>query len=335
MKTSTLFAVAFAVCACAPLMAQQVDASARQNVSGSVARSSVSDSAGASAHASGTAHPESINGSAQSSAMTSTRNSRISAASGTSTASSTGLTASLTEVPAQLVGKLDSKTAKVGERVVAKTTRTVRTVDGTVIPKGTRLVGQVTSVEAHSKANANSALSIAFDRAELKDGQSLDIRSEIRSVAPSVSAMEAASMQNDDMFAGDGGMSGPAMGGGRMLGGARAGGGGLMGGSLHTASFASSGVRSSAGNLGAMTGETARGAGHLTGDATAMGRNVRATGGLAGEGTARAMAYPTGIRGVMLSGDASGRTAGTLTAEHQNVHLDSGTQMDIGVAPMN
>lgn len=345
MKTSTWFAVALAACACAPLIAQQVDATAQQNASASVAGSHVNNSAAASAQASGPARSGSVSGSAQSSASSGMRG--VSA----SSASSAGSAASvepMSSVPAQLVGKLDSKTARVGDRVVAKTTKTVRTADGTVIPKGTRLIGQVTAVQAHSKANADSALSIAFDRAELKNGESLDIRSQLRSVSPSAAAIEAASMQSDDMFAGGGGMGGPAfggsaMGGGRMLGGVRAGGEGLVGGSLHDTSYAAGGLRSTAGDLGAATGETARAtdhlsgeaAGHLSGDATAMGRNVRATGGLAGEGAARAMAYPTGIRGVMLSGDASGRTAGMLTADHQNIHLDSGTQMDLGIAHMN
>ena len=47
----------------------------------------------------------------------------------------------------ELEGKLDSRTAKVGDRVVLKTTEKVLTADGTVIPRGTRLVGHITQVQ--------------------------------------------------------------------------------------------------------------------------------------------------------------------------------------------
>ena len=67
--------------------------------------------------------------------------------------------------------------------------------DGTVIPKGSRLVGHVAQVQAHDKAHANSQMSIAFDRAELKGGQSFAIHSLIRGVSPSPSAMAMSSME--------------------------------------------------------------------------------------------------------------------------------------------
>lgn len=40
----------------------------------------------------------------------------------------------------------------------------------------------------------------------------------------------------------------------------------------------------------------------------------------------------TGIPGVMLHGDAAGTTSGMLSAANQNIHLDSGTQMVVGIA---
>ena len=55
----------------------------------------------------------------------------------------------MSSVSGELEGKLDSKTAKVGDRVVLKTTEKVQTSDGTVIPRGSRLVGHVTQVQAH------------------------------------------------------------------------------------------------------------------------------------------------------------------------------------------
>ena len=62
MKTSTWFAVALAVCTCTPLMAQQVDATAQQNATGSFAGTHVSNSSGASVQASGPARADSPGG---------------------------------------------------------------------------------------------------------------------------------------------------------------------------------------------------------------------------------------------------------------------------------
>lgn len=328
MKTGLWFPVVLAAFACASLTAQQVDATAQQNASGSVGGGQIHGSASASGQ--GSTSNARIGGSNTDSATV-----RGSGNDGGATGSISGASegdAAMSPVSAQLVGKLDSKSAKVGDQVVAKTTKTVRTADGTVIPKGTRLVGHVTSVEAHGKGNSDSSLSLAFDHADLKNGESIPIRSAIRSVAPSASAMEAASMQNDDLFAGGGGMGGGVMAGGRALGGARAGGEGLAGGSLHQASYVTNSARMGAEHVGSMTDATAHSAGHVAGDTAGLVHGVRASGGEIGGAAAHAMAYPTGIRGVMLAGDASGRSAGMLSASKQNIHLDNGTQMDLGVA---
>lgn len=328
MKTRLLFSIALVTFACTPLMAQQVDASAQQNASGSAAGAHIQDSANTSGQAS-TSNAR-VGGSATGSMRARGAGTDSAANGSVSGASESG--EAMSPISAELVGKLDSKSAKVGDQVVAKTTKTVQTADGTVIPKGTRLVGHVTSVEAHGKANADSALSLAFDQAELKNGARIPIRSELRSVAPSATAMEAASMQDDDLFAGGGGMGGGMMAGGRAVGAARAGGGGLIGGSLHQASYVTNSARMGAEHVGSMTDATAHTAGHVAGGTAGLANGLRASGGTAAGAAARATAYPTGIRGVMLAGDATGRSAGTLSASKQNIHLDNGTQMVLGVA---
>jgi hypothetical protein len=64
--------------------------------------------------------------------------------------------AEMRPVNAELVGKLDAKSAKTGDTVVAKTKEKVRTADGTEIPKGARLVGHVTDVQAHGSGHSDS-----------------------------------------------------------------------------------------------------------------------------------------------------------------------------------
>jgi hypothetical protein len=239
-------------------------------------------------------------------------------------------------VSGELVGKLDSKTAKVGDPVIVKTTDKSRTADGTVIPKGARLIGHVTQVQAHGKGSQDSELGLAFDRAELKNGQSMPIRSVIESVSPSAAAANMAASGDDDLFA-----SGPApalggggaRSGGGLVGGSHAltgGGSGSLAGAGSLAGGTANAVGSVAGNAGGHVGSTAGGALNGAGTAALGAGNGTLQGAAAGAGSLGA--HATAIPGVMLAGDASGAASGMLTASRKNVHLDSGTQMVLGVA---
>ena len=110
----------------------------------------------------------------------------------------------MTSVDTELTGKLDSKNAAVGQQVTAKISQTATLADGTMLPKGTRLVGRVTQVQAESRDQPYAALAISFDRAELKNGQSVALRSEIRMVAPPAStvATSSASLMGADQATG-------------------------------------------------------------------------------------------------------------------------------------
>ena len=80
----------------------------------------------------------------------------------------------------ELQGKLDSLTAKVGDRVVLKTRDKVLTSDGTVIPSGARFVGHVTQVETYDPDRGPALIAIAFDHVEMKNGQSIAVYTLIR-----------------------------------------------------------------------------------------------------------------------------------------------------------
>ena len=100
-------------------------------------------------------------------------------------------TVQLQLITGELVDKLDSKSAKQGDSVVLKTKEEAKTADGTDIPKGSKLMGHVTNVQARSDDKENSQITLQFDRAELKTGQTLPIASVIESVAPSGGASMA------------------------------------------------------------------------------------------------------------------------------------------------
>jgi hypothetical protein len=223
-------------------------------------------------------------------------------------------------VSGELEGKLDSKTAKAGDQVVVKTSEAFRTSDGVTIPKGSRIVGHVTQVQAHGNGSQDSRLGIQFDRAELKNGESFHVQSMIESVAPPANAMAAASIDSsEDMGASAMGGGGRAMGGGRA-------GGGLLGGGASAVGSTTAGAGA---GLGRTVGGSVDAASGLTGSAgAAVGNNLNGAAGATGSLATHATAVP----GVMLQADAAGSASGVLSASKRNIHLDSGTQMTLGVA---
>ena len=318
MKAAKLLAVAVVTFASVPLMmAQQVNATAEQNASASAGSAHVDGSANA--NTSSNAGHEVMNGAAESSMNASGGRADASAY------SEGAASAELRPVKGELEGRLDSKTAKPGDKVIVKTSEKMRTADGTEIPKGSRLVGHVTEVQAHEKGHAESHMGLEFDRADLRGGQSMAIHSMIESVQPSASAVAAGTMDNEEAFATPVGGGGGSMGGG-AIGGGRVGGGGLLGG---TAGGAAAATGSLGSNLGSTAGSAMRATGDVSGGAAAnLGHGVSGAAG----GAAALGAHATGIQGVMLNGEAVGSASGMLSAANKNIHLDSGTQMVLGVA---
>ncbi|MGB7266051.1 MAG: hypothetical protein WBC92_11100 [Terracidiphilus sp.] len=327
MKTAIFIAVVVATFTSIPLMAQQSSISANESTAAGAAGTDVSESA----HARAAANADARGITADSSATGP-------AAAGTRGAADYGDEAAshayeMTSVSGELEGKLNSKTAKPGERVVLKTTERIQTADGTLIPKGSRLIGHVTEVQAYSKENRKSDLGLAFDYAELKNGQSVAIYSLIRGVNPGPNISAVNSMGGDDMM--DGSMggggrmgSGPVMGGGRagggLLGGVGAvvnGAGGAAGGAVARTSDATGALD---GEAGAAVNSSANGAVQTAGHG-----DLNADTGAHAAAMARAMPHATGIPGVMLAGSSS--ASGILSASKRNIEFESGTQMQLGI----
>ena len=100
--------------------------------------------------------------------------------------------AELRPVSSELVSKLDTKTAKTGDDVVVQTKASVKTADGTEIPKGSKLVGHVVAVQS-SASGQNSQVALKLDHAELSGGQSLPIQSQIQSIGATGTGDDASS----------------------------------------------------------------------------------------------------------------------------------------------
>jgi hypothetical protein len=206
----------------------------------------------------------------------------------------------MSPINGELVSKLDSKTAKTGDSVVVQTKASAKTTDGTEIPKGSKLVGHVIGAQPGG-AGENSQVALLFDHLELKGGQSVPVHSQIQSIAPAGGAASAS---------GSASMSGPPAG-------------------------------SSSNPSGTPSGSEASGAPQGAGSyprATASASGGPAAGTVVAK-TGQIAISTTSIPGVLLANNAPGqqdprmtRTSSILLGAKQDIQLDSGTQMVVGVS---
>ena len=221
--------------------------------------------------------------------------------------------ADMRPVDSKLVSKIDSKTAKTGDDVVLQTESSVKTADGTELPKGTKVMGHILAV--HPSGGQTSQVVLVFDHAELKDGKSLPIHSEIEAVggtadmaanvpdAPTVGAASTTST------------------------------GGSNANSNSASNPSSNSTDQSSGGSGAVASAPAGPAGAASaGKHTAAGTIVSRNGNIA--------IRTTSVPGVMLATNAPGehdprlaQASGLLLGASKDVELDSGTRFVLAVSP--
>lgn len=218
-----------------------------------------------------------------------------------SAASSEAPAIEMSPVNGELVSKLDSKTAKTGDSVVVQTKASIKTADGTEIPKGSKLVGHVLAAKP-SAAGDNSQVALQFDHFELKSGQNLSVHSQIQSIAPAGGAGSTS---------GPGGMSGPTAGG--------------------SSNPSTSGTNGGSRASGAQQGTGADSEAAAGNGAPAAGTVVARTGNIA--------ITTTSVPGVLLANNAPGQqdprmaqASSILLGAKQDIQLDGGTQMVLGVS---
>jgi hypothetical protein len=221
----------------------------------------------------------------------------------------------LAPVNGELVGNLDSTSAKTGDSVVVKTDKDVKTSDGTDIPKGSKLVGHVTGVQARGEGKENAQIAIKFDHAELKGGQSLPIESVIESVG---------STQSDSAQNSGGGSFGPPSGSSSMpaSGAGNSPSNGNMNGS--NSNSAANAPRPNETTGGSTQSEAAS----PNGSTPAPGSIVAKSGNVA--------IRMTSIPGVLLANNISGQpfsnASGMLLGARRDIKLDGGTKVGLAVA---
>jgi hypothetical protein len=218
-------------------------------------------------------------------------------------------------VNAELETKLDSKTAKAGDNIVVKTKTAIKTADGTMIPKGSKLMGHITGVQP-SGAGANSQMALQFDHIELKGGQSMPVQSQIQSIAPPEGSAST----------GGGDVSGRPMSAPQAASAAGTSSPGMSG-----ASGASRASAAPAQNTAAGTGAEPGAAAPAASGAPAAGTVVAKNGNIA--------IQTTSIPGVLLANNAPGeqdprmaKTSSILLGAKKDIQLDGGTQMVVGLS---
>lgn len=110
-------------------------------------------------------------------------------------------------IPVSLTKTLDAKKVKVGDEVVTKVTQDLKSNSGEVIvAKDTKMMGRVTEAQARNKEQKESEVAIAFDRAVMKDGTTVQMPMSIKAV---IGPQNNNSQENQNSTAGGAEMPGP------------------------------------------------------------------------------------------------------------------------------
>lgn len=238
-------------------------------------------------------------------------------------------TVQLQLITGELDNKLDSTSARQGDSVVLKTREGVKTPDGTEIPKGSKLVGHVINVRPRSNTAENAQITLQFDRAELKGGQSLPIESVLESVAPSAGE---STMDNN------GGMAPmqPATG---AAGSAPGSAPGSARGSAPGSAAATTGTPTSPADNNGTNQSAANDHPGLASGSTAQTPDQNVANGAPGSIVARSgnvAIRTTSIPGVLLANNVDGQpfsnASGMLLGARRDIKLDGGTQIVVAVA---
>jgi len=208
---------------------------------------------------------------------------------------------------------VDARKCKPGDEVIAKSMENVTSDGQVIIPKGSRIVGHVTQVQASSKGQSASEVGIAFDRAVLKSGREVPMTASIQAIAAG-QQIASTDMMGDTME------DGTRAGGGAIASGRGAvgGTGGLVGGTTRAVGTSGGSLVNTAGSVTGGTRGTLNGAGAAL---NSNGQLMSSSHGVAG------------LKGLSLDSATAGKAQGSVIASRMgNVHLDSGTQMILQAA---
>jgi hypothetical protein len=203
-----------------------------------------------------------------------------------------------TRLTAQLQNTLDVSRARVGDRVVLKTTEAIKSNGRTLVKKGAHLVGRVADVSRRAKGGAESSVTLLFERLE-----SGSLSTPLSVTINSVTQAGARGRAGDEEFGATAGSSTSAR---AQSGGGNSSGGGLLGGAT--------------GAVGNTVGGVTRAAGDVVGGTTETVGN-----------TTRGVGETLGRVRVSQSATASAEGGSTLSLTGGNLRLEKGTTFNLTV----
>jgi hypothetical protein len=86
--------------------------------------------------------------------------------------------------PVKVIKTMDSSKLKDGDTVEVETSGSFKLADGTLVPKGSKLMGHVTAAKARSKGDPDSELTVTFDKLNVANGKQLSIKGMVQAVFP-------------------------------------------------------------------------------------------------------------------------------------------------------
>ncbi|HUS18405.1 MAG TPA: hypothetical protein VMZ25_02030 [Terriglobales bacterium] len=235
-----------------------------------------------------------------------------------------------TKIPAVLSKSVDSKKAKVGDHVEARTVADIVSQGKVVIPKNSKLLGHITESKAKAGGEAESRLGIVFDQIAMRKGQTIPLNANIQAIGAAVvnNAMTAGSTGMESTGSSSGGASGSggaSTSGGGVLGGATGAVGSTVGGATGTVGGVADTAGSTVGGVGAGVGSTVDSA--TQGTVSAAGNNVGLQGTLNSNSTG-----VVGLKDLQLSSSNDANAgASVVTSSGKSVKLDGGSQLMLNV----
>jgi len=213
-----------------------------------------------------------------------------------------------TQLAAQLQGSLDARHAKVGDRVILKTTEAIKQNGKVVVPKGAQLIGRVTDIQQQTKETGESHIGLLFD--QLRSGSmEIPITTSILSITQARTHAQANNSAIDNDLMGQSSASTRPSSPPR-----NSSGGGLLGGVGNTVGGV---VNTTTGTVGNVAGTTTNAVGSTVGTTTSTAGNLGGS-----------------LRGLQInqSTSASAQSGSTLSLTGNNLRLESGTTFNLAIS---
>ncbi len=79
---------------------------------------------------------------------------------------------------------LDSSKLKEGDAIEVEMASGIKLPDGTVVPKGSKVMGHIVAAKARSKGDPESQLTVTFDKLNVANGKQLSVKGVVQAVFP-------------------------------------------------------------------------------------------------------------------------------------------------------